>query len=100
MSQIPCKEGGNLFKNSALYQEFLAEREGILKHKWIESEKAGYDVGFEKALLDWIVNHRANWRSLRQKMNGNRTSQEHMNAALVSAWVIGSGGLLFSQIFS
>jgi hypothetical protein len=23
------------------------------KHKWIESEKAGYDLG-DKALLDWI----------------------------------------------
>ncbi len=28
-------------KNSVLYKEFLAEREEILKHKWIESEKAG-----------------------------------------------------------
>ena len=27
-------------KNSVLYKEFLAEREEILKHKWIESEKA------------------------------------------------------------
>ena len=38
-----------------LYKEFMAEREEILKHKWIESEKAGADIGFEKALLDWIV---------------------------------------------
>jgi hypothetical protein len=42
-------------KNSALYKEFMAEREEILKHKWIESEKAGADIGFEKALLDWIM---------------------------------------------
>lgn len=53
------------FKNSALYKEFLAEREEILRHKWIESEKAGYDIGFEKALLDWIVKHRAEWRANR-----------------------------------
>ena len=33
-------------KNSVLYKEFLAEREEILKHKWIESEKAGADIGF------------------------------------------------------
>ena len=45
-------------KNSSLYQEFLAEREEILKHKWIESEKAGEDIGFERALTDWIVKHR------------------------------------------
>ena len=54
-------------KNSVLYKEFLAEREEILKHKWIESEKAGADIGFEKALLDWIVRHRSNWREKRMK---------------------------------
>jgi hypothetical protein len=56
-------------KNSVLYKEFLAEREEILKHKWIESEKAGTDIGFEKALLDWIVKHRSNWREKRIKEN-------------------------------
>ena len=56
-----------LMKNSVLYKEFLAEREEILKHKWIESEKAGTDIGFEKALLDWIVKHRSSWRQKRQK---------------------------------
>ena len=54
-------------KNSVLYKEFLAEREEILKHKWIESEKAGADIGFEKALLDWIVKYRSSWRNKRMK---------------------------------
>ena len=53
-------------KQSNLYQEFLAEREEILKHKWIESERLGYDIGFEKALLDWIRKHRESWRSSRR----------------------------------
>lgn len=57
----------NYFKNSALYREFLSEREEILRHKWIESEKAGFDIGFEKALLDWIVKHRSRWRAERLK---------------------------------
>jgi hypothetical protein len=61
------EEQSQFVKNSVLYKEFLAEREEILKHKWIESEKAGADIGFEKALLDWIVKHRSNWRSKRQK---------------------------------
>ena len=39
-------------KPFSLYQEFQAEREEILKHKWIESEKAGHDIGFELALTD------------------------------------------------
>ena len=53
-------------KNLSLYQEFQAEREEILRHKWLESEKAGRDIGFENALIDWIMNHRANWRKSRQ----------------------------------
>ena len=60
-------EPAQFVKNSVLYKEFLAEREEILKHKWIESEKAGTDIGFEKALCDWIVKHRSNWRSKRMK---------------------------------
>jgi len=57
---------GDLLKNSSLYREFQAEREEILKHKWIESEKAGHDIGFERALTDWIVRHRSKWRKSRQ----------------------------------
>ena len=56
----------DLLKNSSLYREFQAEREEILKHKWIESEKAGHDIGFEQALTDWIIKHRAHWRKNRQ----------------------------------
>ena len=52
-------------KNSVLYKEFLAERAEILRHKWIESEKAGHDIGFERALLDWIVKYRSGWRDER-----------------------------------
>ena len=58
-------EQSQFVKNSVLYKEFLAEREEILKHKWIESEKAGADIGFEKALLDWIVKYRSSWRNKR-----------------------------------
>ena len=56
----------DLLKNSSLYREFQAERDEILKHKWIESEKAGHDIGFERALTDWIVRHRSKWRKSRQ----------------------------------
>jgi hypothetical protein len=63
----PRNEGSELVKNSVLYKEFLAEREEILRHKWIESEKAGHDIGFERALLDWIVKYRSAWREERTK---------------------------------
>jgi hypothetical protein len=54
-----------LIRHSSLYREFQAEREEILRHKWIESEKAGYDIGFERALTDWILKHRRKWRKAR-----------------------------------
>jgi hypothetical protein len=59
----------DLLKNSSLYREFQAEREEILRHKWIESEKAGRDIGFEQALTDWIIKHRS---KLAQKPPGRR----------------------------
>lgn len=32
----------------------------INKHKWIESEKAGRDIGIRSARTDWLINH---WKS-------------------------------------
>ena len=55
----------DLVKKSSLYREFQAEREEIMRHKWIESEKAGHDIGFERALTDWIIKHRTKWRKSR-----------------------------------
>jgi hypothetical protein len=52
-----------LLESSALYKKFIEERDEILKHKWLESEKVGHDIGFEKALLDWVFNHREKWRN-------------------------------------
>ncbi len=52
----------NLLKGSLLYREFLAERSAILEHKWFLSENSKHDVGFEKALLSWILNYRGKWR--------------------------------------
>lgn len=60
------QDGTEFIKQTSLYREFQAEREEILRHKWFESEKAGYDIGFERALTDWIIRHRAKWRKARQ----------------------------------
>ena len=65
-SPIPASDSQEFVKQSSLYQEFLAEREEILRHKWIESERLGQDIGFERALLDWIRKHRDGWRNARR----------------------------------
>ena len=69
-----------MINNSVLYKEFLAERQEILCHKWIESEKAGYDIGFECALLDWTLKYRPAWRVKRYRksaLTGCARNGEH-----------------------
>ena len=33
----------------------------INRHLWIESEKVGYDIGFDKAKEDWLKNFSRAW---------------------------------------
>ena len=49
------------------YQEFLAEREEILRYKWLQSERENHDIGFERALTEWIAGHREDWRNRRRE---------------------------------
>ncbi len=56
-------------------EEFLAERDEIMRHKWYESERAGRDVGYEYARVDWMLRHRCDWdrrRSRTPRGNGNK----------------------------
>ena len=68
-SSTQCSSGADLVRKSSLYREFEAEKEEIMKHKWIESQKAGHDIGFEQALTDWIIKHRSKWRRSRQSQS-------------------------------
>ena len=52
-------------KSEDLYSAFLAERDEIMRHKWIESERLKKDIGFERALTEWTQQHRAAWRAKR-----------------------------------
>jgi hypothetical protein len=36
--------------------------EEILRHKWLESEKAGRDIGLVSALYDWRAKHYSDWK--------------------------------------
>src|SRR6516225_9286525 len=87
----PMEDSIRLVKNSALYKEFLAEREEILRHKWIESEKAGCDIGFERALMDWIITHRSVWFQTRRRCTQywKTTSENLATAACLGSLVAG-----------
>jgi len=47
--------------DAAVWEFFLEEREEILKLKWIESEKATHDIGWERAIQIWMQIHRRAW---------------------------------------
>ena len=38
-----------------------AQRDEMLRHKWIESEKAGHDLG-DAVMVQWTKDHGAGWR--------------------------------------
>ena len=40
--------------------------EEIERYKWIESEKAGYDIGTEKATRDWLAQCSISWLKAHQ----------------------------------
>ena len=48
--------------------DIALERIEILKHKWLESEKAGHDIGMESAKKSWKKNHAKKWKASRRKL--------------------------------
>ena len=62
MTLVVPQSASESFMKPRLYLAFCAERSEILRHKWIESEKAGRDIGFDVALIDWTVHHLPAWR--------------------------------------
>jgi hypothetical protein len=63
----PTEEEAVSRSGSTSYREFLADREDLMRHKWLMSEKAGRDVGLEAALLDWADHHRVAMRKQRAR---------------------------------
>ncbi|RFC42089.1 MAG: hypothetical protein DUW69_002473 [Verrucomicrobia bacterium] len=47
----------------------------------MESERLGYDIGFERALLDWIRKHRESWRAARRQQVAAGTTATEKQAS-------------------
>lgn len=56
----PTADNSGDAESQSLYQRFLEIREDVLRHKWLKSEEAGEDIGFEAALVDYMENHLGN----------------------------------------
>ena len=61
-------------QNSSCSKElmYLEMRREIMRHKWVESQKKGVDIGFESASKDWEIKHSENW--LKSSIINSKTS--------------------------
>jgi hypothetical protein len=58
--------GNDLPQNSSLHGKSQAAPVGSLKHERIESKQIACDIGFERALTEWIIKRRSKWCKNRQ----------------------------------
>jgi hypothetical protein len=54
-------------KPDPLVEIVRSQREEIKKYKWIESEKAGRDIGWERATQEWMQKYFPEWKRYRWK---------------------------------
>jgi len=50
---------GKTMQRTTVFQAEVAE---IQKYRWIQSEKAGYDIGQDRAAMEWIAKYAAKFR--------------------------------------
>jgi len=47
-------------------KQFLGKVKDIIReierHKWLESEKLGHDIGGNRAAMDWLEHHYDQWK--------------------------------------
>lgn len=57
--QETCNQGAidAWVKNTRLFRQWEDMKKEILLHKWYESEKVGYDIGWERAAVDWMIRY-------------------------------------------
>ena len=55
------------WRRAKLQRDLAEQAKEIMKYKWIESEKAGTDLG-EMAALDWVRKHAGEWRRWRESL--------------------------------
>lgn len=54
-------EDPSWLENTSLMAKWRSMKEEILRHKWLESEKEGRDIGWERAFVNWMAHHRVDF---------------------------------------
>ena len=71
-------------------------KDEILRHKWLESEKAGRDLGLHAALQDWGARHYARWKTAHTTERRTRFLVFRLLLPLFGIWMI---SLLLEKLF-
>ena len=48
-------------QHDPLLELIRAQVKEVAKYKWIESERAGQDIGWERAYAEWLEKHFPDW---------------------------------------
>jgi hypothetical protein len=51
-----------------IYKEAFAQKKEVERHKWLESEKAGKDIGYDTALINWVIKHKSKWKEAKKTL--------------------------------
>lgn len=70
------KDAIKLLERSSVYNDLVREKHEINKLKWLESERTGEDIGYDKALFMWARKHRMHWRAGRRKVKRKSPESE------------------------
>ena len=62
-------------KQDPLVEMLRAQREEIEKHRWLESEKVGDDIGWERAAEEWKRKHLGAWKRSLMERGGEHPLQ-------------------------
>jgi len=52
-------------KTTNIFRKREAMKQDIQRHKWCESQRLGYDIGWDRATVDWMI--RNGMETLREK---------------------------------
>jgi len=69
MGIIVVKTKEKLLKNKNVIEE-------INRHRWIESERAGHDIGFDNASIDWLDRFSKAWMQYHMPKRMTSTSSK------------------------
>lgn len=58
---MKTRAAANVRATDPLLELIRHQQEEIAKYKWIESEKAGHDIGWERATAEWLEKHFPDW---------------------------------------